>query len=192
MGYSFNKFLLRGFERFENLIKNETFNILLIRPENNYLQIMGSNIPFSNLGRVIQSFIVFIVSLFMMKTKWNILKVLTTIFMIMGSFAIFAGIIIMGAALCFFTIEGLEFRNVFTDGGRETAQYPINIYPKEFRLFFTFIIPYALVNYYPLLYVIGKTNNIFFVFLPLLAVLFIIPAILIFNFCVKKYKSSGS
>lgn len=116
MGYSFNKFLLRGFERFENLIKNETFNILLIRPENNYLQIMGSNIPFSNLGRVIQSFIVFIVSLFMMKTKWNILKVLTTIFMIMGSFAIFAGIIIMGAALCFFTIEGLEFRNVLLIG----------------------------------------------------------------------------
>ena len=100
MGYSFNNFYKR-FERFENLIKNETFNILLIRPENNYLQIMGSNIPFSNLGRVIKFYSFYCVIIYD-EDKWNILKVLTIFTLRLCNFA---GIIIMGAALCFLLLK---------------------------------------------------------------------------------------
>ena len=72
------------------------------------------------------------------------------------------------------------------------AQYPIGVFKKGFIYFFTFIIPYAYVNYYPLLYVIGKTNNYFYALSPLLVILYLIPCFVIFNKGIKRYSSVGS
>ena len=40
--------------------------------------------------------------------------------------------------------------NITTYGGVHTAQYPMSIYTKPFRLIFTFFIPLACVGYYPI------------------------------------------
>ena len=72
--------------------------------------------------------------------------------MIISSILIFLSIFILAAAYCFITVKGLEVRNVFTDGGKHMAQYPIGIFRKGFIFFFTYIIPFGFVNYYPLLY----------------------------------------
>ena len=48
----------------------------------------------------------------------------------------FTGIFILAATLCFWTIQGLEVANIFTDGGREMAQYPLIIYQKWVTVFF--------------------------------------------------------
>jgi len=58
--------------------------------------------------------------------------------------------------------------------------------------FTTIIIPYALVQYYPLQYLLGRTEAVVYIFLPLLAMLFLIPCGLFWRYGVKKYKSSGS
>lgn len=60
------------------------------------------------------------------------------------------------------------------------AQYPIGILKKRFMIFFTFIIPYAFVNYYPLLYILGKNNNLYGLS-PLLVILYLIPSIILFK-----------
>jgi ABC-2 type transport system permease protein len=76
----------------------------------------------------------------------RIIDMLTIVFMIIGVISIFVGLFIMGAAFCFVTIQGLELRNIFTDGGREMAPYPMGIYKKSFLYFFTVIIPFSYVN----------------------------------------------
>ena len=96
------------------------------------------------------------------------------------------------ASYCFITVQGLEVRNIFTDGGKNMAQYPIGIFKKGFMLFFTFIIPYAFVNYYPLLYIIDKSDKIFYGLSPLLVIIFLIPSLLSFKIGIKKYTSVGS
>ncbi len=113
--------------------------------------------------------------------------------MLSGTF-IFASIYMLGATLCFWTLEGLEVINILTDGGREMAQYPLNIYKEWVRKFFTFVIPFGTINYLPLMYILGKTegNQIIYMLTPLLGLLFIIPCILVWNFGVKHYKSTGS
>ena len=98
----------------------------------------------------------------------------------------------LAASYCFFSVQGLEVRNVFTDGGKHMAQYPIGIFQKGMVLFFTFIIPYAFVNYYPLLYFIGKKDNLLYGFSPLLVTLYLIPCILVFKLGMKRYSSVGS
>ena len=82
--------------------------------------------------------------------------------MILGTIIIYAGLFILRAGISFFTIQSLEIMNIFTDGSRDLAQYPLNIYQKWVKKFFTFILPLALVNYYPLLYLIDKTNILLF------------------------------
>ena len=96
------------------------------------------------------------------------------------------------ASYCFITVQGLEVKNLFTDGGKHVAQYPISIFNKSFKFIFTFIIPYAFINYYPLLYFLDKSNNIFYFFSPLLIILYLIPCIYLFNVGLKKYNSAGS
>ena len=96
------------------------------------------------------------------------------------------------ASYCFFTVKGLEVRNLFTDGGKHMAQYPIGIFKKSFVFVFTFIIPYAFVNYYPLMYFLGKSDNVLYMLSPIIVFLYLIPAFLTFKLGMKKYTSAGS
>lgn len=86
---------------------------------------------------------------------WDPLRVITLSAMLVSGSLIFSGIYILGAALCFRTVQGLEVVNTLTDGGRETAQYPLSIYPRSFLRFFTFLVPFACFNYLPLLWKLG-------------------------------------
>ena len=124
--------------------------------------------------------------------NWEISKVITLIFMIISSTVIYFGIFTLTATYCFFTTQGLEIRNLIADGGKYMAQYPIGVFSKTFIWLFTFIIPYGCVNYYPLLYLLGKTNKQIYMYSPLITILYLIPCILIFHAGVKKYSSVGS
>ena len=132
------------------------------------------------------------IALINLKVEITFLKVICLILMLMASCVIFFGIFLLAASYCFMTVQGLEVRNVFTDGGKHMAQYPIGVFKKGFVFFFTFIIPYAFVNYYPLLYFIGRNDNILYAFSPIVVFLYLIPCFIVFYMGVKKYEGSGS
>ena len=96
-------------------------------------------ISFIKLSRFIQSIIVLVIAIINIEVVWNIEKIITLIFMLISSIFIFLSILIITAAYCFYTVKGLEVRNVLTYGCREMAQYPIGIFKKGFVFFFTFI-----------------------------------------------------
>ena len=191
-GFSFNEVFARGVDRFDNLIIRGDFDRLLLRPRSIILQVLCSDSDFVKSSRLIQAIIVMIVALVHLHVEWNIWKVITLILMLFSSCVIFFGIFLAAAAYCFFTVQGLEVRNVFTDGGKHMAQYPIGVFQKGFVWFFTFIIPYAFVNYYPLLFFLGRKESSLYAFSPLLVILFLIPCVLIFYWGMKRYASVGS
>lgn len=191
-GFSMNETFARGIDQFDALIIDGSFDRLLLRPRNILLQVVGYQIDYTKLARVIQSIIIMIVALIKLDINWSILKVITLVLMLMSSIAIFFGIFLLAASYCFMTVQGLEVRNVFTDGGKNTAQYPIGIFNKYFVKIFTYIIPYALVNYYPLMYFVDKVDKVYYGFLPIIVLLYLIPCFLIFNKGSKNYLSTGS
>lgn len=192
LGYSLCECFARGIDVFDRLIVNGNFDRLLIRPKNIILQVLCSEIDFVKISRVIQAIIIMVIALINLNVEWDIFKVICLILMIMSAMAIFFGIFLLAASYCFITIQGLEVRNVFTEGGKHMSQYPIGVFKKGFVWFFTFIIPYAFVNYYPLLYFIGKSNNILYAFSPLIVFVYLIPCFMVFNKGIKKYASVGS
>ena len=191
-GFAFNEIFGRGFDVFDKLIISGDFDRLLIRPRSIILQVLCSRIDIVKISRLLQALVVLFIAIFNLNIDWNIFKVITLILMLISAVIIFFSIFVLTSSYCFLTVQGLEVRNVFTDGGKHMAQYPISIFKRGFIFVFTFIIPYAFVNYYPLLYILGRVDNRLYAFSPLLVFLFLIPALLSFKLGMKKYTSTGS
>ena len=191
-GYSFNETFFRGVDTFENLILNGTLDRLLLRPVNILFQVMCNEVDLVKISRIVQSLIVLIISLINLNIEFTIYKIILLIMMLLASIIVFFGIFVLMASYCFITVQGLEVKNLFTDGGKHIAQYPIGIFNKSFIFIFTFIIPYAFINYYPLLYFLDKSDNILYYFSPLLVIIYLLPCLYSFKVGLKKYSSTGS
>jgi len=184
----------RGFDMFQGFIRTGSFDRIMLRPRSTVLQVLGSNFEITRLGRLVQSFIVLGIAISLLGISWSIVSVLTLIFMVLSGVTIFTGIFILGATICFFTIEGLEVVNIFTDGGRELASFPLTIYPRWIIRIFTFIIPFGAFNYLPLQYLTGRAGGfeILYMLSPLLGMLFLVPCLFAWRFGVRRYLSTGS
>jgi ABC-2 type transport system permease protein len=194
IAFSLSECFARGLDAFSSLVVKGDFDRILVRPRSTLLQVLGSKFEFTRIGRLSQSIFVLIYSVDHLQIAWNIFKVLTLLLMMLSGVLIFTGIFMFGAALCFWTVEGLEIINIFTDGGREISQYPLSIYKEWVKKLFTFVIPFGTVNYLPLMYILDKVhgNTLLYMFTPVMGMLFIIPSILVWNIGVKHYKSTGS
>lgn len=192
MAFSVSECLARGFDQFSGLIVRGDFDRLLVRPRSTFLQVLGSKFEFTRVGRLLQSVIVLVWALSGLSIEWNMLKAVTLVLMILSGVVIFTGIYMLAATMCFWTVQGLEVANIFTDGGREMAQYPLNIYQKWVANFFTYVIPFGCVNYLPLMYILGKVDRVFYMFLPLFGVLFLVPCLVVWLIGVRHYRSTGS
>lgn len=194
MAFAISECFARGFDAFSSLVAGGDFDRLLVRPRSTVVQVMGSKFEFTRIGRLAQSLIVLVWAIASLPIEWTAVKIVTLSLMIVSGVFIFTGIFMLAATLCFWTIQGLEVANIFTDGGREMAQYPLNIYQKWVTRFFTFVIPFGCVNYLPLLYLLDKTEGggIPYMLAPIAGIIFLIPCLLVWQIGVRHYRSTGS
>ena len=192
MEFSLAEMFARGFDAFSGMVRRGEFDRILVRPQGEILQVLGSKFELTRIGRMFQAVVMFVYGIGESGVSWTFSKILTVIFMLIGGMAVFSGLFLIYAAFCFFTLEGLEFMNVLTDGAREFGKYPLGVYGEKLLLFTIFVIPYAWIQYYPLLYLLDKRQSVFYMVLPLGALWFLIPAFLFWKFGVRHYQSSGS
>ena len=192
LAFSLAEMFGRGFDRFPVLLGNGAFDRALVRPRNIVFQIVASMVEFSRLGRALQAVVVFAYIIPRSGIVWTWDKILTLCLMIFCGSILFFGLYVLYAAFSFFTVEGLEFMHILTDGGREHGRLPFSVYGDNVLRFLTYVIPLALVQYYPLLYLLGREENIFFGLTPVLALLFLLPCYAFFRFGLSRYKSIGS
>lgn len=194
IAFSISEALVRGFDSFSGLVMSGNFDRILVRPRSTALQVLGSKFEFTRIGRLIQGVLIFSWAIQNFDVQWTALKFICAFGMIIGGVFIFSGLFIIFATFSFWTIQGLEIANIFTDGGREMSQYPLSIYAKPVQKFFTYVVPFALVNIYPLNFILERPRytHILYAFIPYVGILFIFPALLFWSFGVKRYKSTGS
>ncbi|MGM7724184.1 ABC transporter permease [Metabacillus sp. Hm71] len=194
LAFSISECFARGFDSFSSLVRAGDFDRLLVRPRSTFVQVLGSQFEFTRFGRLMQGLIVLSIALSNLSIEWDVIKGMTLFLMIISGVFIFTGIFMLAATMCFWTIQGLEVANIFTDGGREMAQYPLNIYQNWVTKFFTFIIPFGCVNYLPLLYLLDKHegNGYLYMMSPLAGILFILPCLFVWQIGVRHYRSTGS
>jgi len=192
MSFAMSETFARGFDVFPRLLGNGAFDRFLVRPRNIIFQVLASQMEFARLGILIQAIFVFIYALPRSGVTWTWDKVLTLALMVSCGALVFFALYVVYAAFSFFTVEGLEFMNILTHGGREFGRYPYVIYGRGVLKFLTYVVPLALFQYYPLLYLLDIEQSVFYMFTPLIALLFIAPSYAFFRLGLRKYKSTGS
>lgn len=190
--FTLTEIYARGIDNFPGMVRRGDFDRVLLRPRSLLLQVLGSECNLERFSRLLEAAAILIYAVTTCGVSWTPLKIATVVFMLIGGCAMFSGIFLIHAAVSFFTLEGLEFTNIFTYGLNEYGKYPLDVYSKGILWFLTYIIPFSLVQYYPLLYILDRRTEVGYVFLPLLAILFLLPCYLFWRFGVRRYKSSGS
>jgi ABC-2 type transport system permease protein len=192
MAFSLAECFSRGFDLFPQMISNGEFDRALVRPRQEIFLVLVSKMDFTRLGRLLQAIIVFSIAIPASGVEWTVDRVFTLFMMVSCGTLVFLGLFLLYAGVSFFTIEGIEFMNIFTDGGREFGAYPLSIYGQEILKFLTYVVPLALFQYFPLLYLLGIEDNPIYMFAPLLSLLFLIPCYAFWRFGLRRYRSTGS
>lgn len=192
MAFSFAELVSSGFAIFSGMLGNGTFDRILVRPQSAIFQLLVSRMDLARLGITAQSVIILCWAIPNSGVNWTWDRILTLCLMIICGSVIFSCLFLIQASFAFFTTEGLEFMNVLTYGGREHGRYPFSIYGKSVLRFLTFVIPLALFQYYPLLYLLGRESSVLYMLAPVSGLLFLLPSYAFFRFGLSRYKSSGS
>lgn len=192
MSFTFAELFGNGFKVFSGMVRRGEFDRMMLRPCSLILQVIGTRFEIGRTGPLLTAFITLILGIRHSQVTWNLMTVWTLTSMVIGGTFLFIGLFILEASLCFFSIEDTSLVNVLTYGAKTHGKYPIDVYGKGILRFCTYVIPYTLVQYYPLQFLLGRTRSWQLALCPLGIVVFVFLCYLVWRFGVKHYKSCGS
>ena len=188
-----------GFDQFgPRFIRTGQFDRVLLRPRSIFLQVFGHEIALRRVGRFLQGVIVLTWGLYALEVDLELWHFALMFFTIAGALCFFLALFVFQATISFWSIESLELMNTMTYGGVESAQYPLAIYERWFRQFFTYVIPLACVAYFPVIAILGIDDPLgssfaFQVAAPLAGFAFLGFAVFVFHRVgLTHYASTGS
>jgi len=189
--FSVGELFGHGFQTFPSLIARGELDRLMIRPRAILPQILLGNLDLTRFGLLFQAGVVLCIAVPRSGILWTLPKALCLVSMIICGSAVFLGLFLLKASFSFFTVQELEVFNIFTYGARQFGRYPFSVYGEGVLRILTWIIPLALFQYYPMLWLFDRAG-IFCAFLPLVSLLFLIPCYLLYRTGLRKYQSAGS
>jgi ABC-2 type transport system permease protein len=197
ISFAFVDLVIGHLDLFPAMIRDGTFDAMLIRPRSTLLQVIASDFALRRLGKAFQASVVLVYALTGIDVDWDAGRVVMVAVMLVAGAAIYAAVWIAGATIAFWTIDGGEFTNAFTYGGNFLAQYPISIYGEWVRRFLAYLVPMAFVCYFPSLYVLGKPDplglpRVLQFASPAVALAAAVAAGVIWRLAVRRYRSVGS
>lgn len=184
----------REFDVFYRHVRTGSFDRVLLRPRSTVLQMLGADVQIMRVGRLLQGTVILVISLSSLDLTWHFQHYFLLVTSIAGGAFLFSGIIVLQATSCFFTVESIEVWNSITYGGIQMMQYPLDIYKRPVRLFFTCIVPLVSINYWPCSYLLSRgyvAPWVSFV-APAAGVLVFLLSLLVWTVGVGHYRSTGS
>lgn len=192
MAFAIGEMFGGGLSVFPNLLRSGELDRVVVRPRSVILQILAPNTDFTRLGMLVQAIVILCYAIPMSGIRWTGMKIFVLFWMIFSGSVLFFCLFLISAAVSFFTIEAMDFMNVFTYGAREFGRFPVSIYGESILKLLTYAIPIAVFQYYPLLYLIDQDKGSFGIIAPMLSLLFAVPSYASFRFAFSKYQSVGS
>ena len=187
----------RGFDLFGEQVRTGDFDRLLLRPRSTVLQLLGQELTLKRVGRLAQGAAVTAWGLATLHFSFTAPKIALLASIVAGNVGLFLGLVIIQATICFWTVDSIEAMNTLTYGGSFIARYPLSIYDRWLRRIFTWIVPLACTNYFPVVALVGRDDPlgspIWFQWIaPAAGLIFLAFALQVWRFGVKRYCSTGS
>ena len=186
-----------SFDSVSQMIREGEFDRVLTRPVPPFVQVLAADLQLRKIGRIVQGVVALVVAQLGADIAWTVPKLLLALIALVSTAIVFFTTFLIGAAVCFWTIESSEFQNIFTYGGTTLASNPLHIYHAWLRAIFIYIVPLGLTTYYPTIFILDKPDPLgfppFTPFLaPLVAALFLALGLRIWKAGLRHYQSTGS
>lgn len=164
----------------------------LVRPVNPLFQLISSEFQYEGFGEVLLGVIVIVISLPKQTIQWSWNNAIP--FILCGIFAtfVFTGVKLFFASIAFFTKRSIQVMTTVYEMS-DFARFPIEVFGDTIKNILLFIIPFGLVIYYPVKYLLeGKDLWGLTALVALVTVVLNIIAYQFWKFGLSKYESTGS
>lgn len=176
----------------EKYINDGKFDRVLIRPLNPMLSMIYDGFAWMGIGQIIVSTIFLLNSLRYVVTDWDAYKVLVLVSCLIGGVFIQSGALIIFGSLSFWVKKSYDLSVIVFYNLKSFINYPLSIFSDFIQITLTFIFPWALINYYPALYLTGKSESNLYLLTPIMGLVILLFSIAFTQFSIKKYKSVGN
>ena len=186
----------RGISTFASYVGSGEFDTFLLRPKPLFVQVLCARLDPRRVGTTMLGIGALIVSSNALKLVWTGEKALLLLLSLTGSILLLMGLFTIEATFSFFSVRSIEMVNVLTYGGRQTCQYPVDLYPRPIRLLFSWVAPFALCMHVPVSVILGRPMMNAAPWLaalaPLSGAVFFLIVIRLWYWGVRHYRSTGS
>ncbi len=156
--FSIGDIFAEGIGSVPGMIREGTFDRILVRPMSAYVQALVNEVSLRHLGLLAQGLLVFGVAVRLVDVEWTALKVIYLSVVIASGAFLFLALFTVEAIVSFWTVNSIEAVNAFTYGGSDLGQYPLHIFDRLLRNLFLWFIPIGFLTYYPALYILDKPD----------------------------------
>lgn len=181
---------------FPNMIREGTFDQILVRPLPSLFQVVASDFALRRLGKVAQGLAVLVFALLQADVDWTIGRAAMLPLAVLAGTVIYSAVWIALATVAFWIVDAIEFVNAFTYGGNFLSQYPLNVFARWLRGLVLFVVPISFVAYFPALYLLDKPDELGLpdalrFASPVVAMLAALAAHVAWSHAVRHYRSAG-
>lgn len=143
-------------------------------------------------GEIILGFFLVFTTISNLKLTLDYVQIIAITFTLSLGIFIYTGLKLATASTSFWLKNSYPLMQVTYDLS-DFMKYPITIFPKLMQLILTFIIPFALVSYYPTMYLLGKASLVTVLgYICLMTIGIISLALFVWHKGLKHYESTGS
>ncbi|MFF2886924.1 ABC transporter permease [Paenibacillus sp. NPDC057967] len=189
-------FLWNPMKQLENLVRNGDFDNYLTRPLSPLRLLIMRQVGHTFIAHIAVSIVIFAICFVKLDINWTFTNIVFFISIILGATCIHAAIIIAAASSAFWVVRSGTIVDISIYAIRDYINYPISIYARWLQILLTFIIPYGFVNYYPSTVLLNKevhsSLNIIQYGTPVVGIVLLFGACLLFYSGIRQYESTGS
>ena len=168
----------------------------LLRPMNLMGQMICQRFGDTFIGQILVTLIFLAASFISLIDHFTPLIGFYIVFAVLGGMLIQGGAMILIGSISFWTLRSSEIGEIVYYDLRSLTHYPLSIYPKWIKLALTYVFPWAFINYYPSMIILGKSGSAVDTILgwlsPLVGALVLFIAVSVFNTGLKRYSGAGN
>lgn len=191
MTEAFSRGLFDNVWSVSSYIRKGGMDIFLIRPAGVLFQLLGDRMQFESVISFVVPFGLMLMSMGKLGIGYSAKVVLFLLeFMIFGV-VLNSSLYLIFNCVNFSLVQGNEIADL-AQTFREFAKYPIHIFPALLQAFFTYILPFGFIGYYPAMYLMGKTDLYVPFVMPFVTLGVVCVAAGIWRLGMKSYDSTGT
>lgn len=168
------------------------FILYYFRPINIMFSFIAEKIDLKGFGGAVISIALLVYAGLNIDIHWSLIKVIFAFLFFAGSALVYLGIRIITSSTAFWMISNISVMN-FVAGMEGYGRYPLTIFPKAIRMFFTYMIPFMFLAYFPVNILLNENSfSISWLFTPAAGIIVMIIAGFIWKKGIESYSGTGS